>query len=253
MILIQPQSTSYDEYLRFAESHGFGFEAMEYSFPAILDKPEALDRLYDRYKASPLYSFHGVFIDINYSGGDELIFEASKKRIRQCCAQAERLGVRKIVLHSCFFPILPPNDPLYDLWSEESSGLLNGITREFGVEFLIENVVDINPDVIFKMVTTAANPDINVCLDVGHANLTKTPASVWFEKLHPYIKYIHLSDNHGVYDDHTALGDGCIDWRAVFALVKKYGLKPDYTIEVKPFSNVIKSVDFCRRYGYFGI
>lgn len=249
MILFQPNSNNFDKMMSVARDNGFGFELMEFSFPYILDDKDTVDRLVGTYAAAPVVALHGVFIDINYSGGDPEVFKVSKKRIEQCAFLACKLNVKKIVLHSCFFPILTPDDPLYGVWAEESAVLLIEIAEKYDIQFCIENVLDISPDIILTMVEQANHPRVKVCFDIGHANLSKTPIPVWIEKLAPHITHVHLSDNNGIYDEHLALGDGNIDFLEADRLFCKYNVKADYTIEVKPFKNVEKSIEFLNRGG----
>ncbi|MDD4492886.1 MAG: sugar phosphate isomerase/epimerase [Eubacteriales bacterium] len=217
---------------------------MDLSYPAVLDNADALKNVLDAYATTDNYSVHGVFIDINYSGGDPLIFEVSKKRIIQCAQNAKKLNINKMILHTCFFPILTETDMLYDIWCEDSANFLIRIAEQYDMELFIENVLDISPFVLHKLMQKANNERIGVCLDVGHANLTKTPIAEWVRVLHPYIKYFHLSDNNGVFDEHLALGDGNIDFEELGQLIKQYGIKADYTLEVAGLERVLRSIGY---------
>lgn len=250
MIQLQPSINNFNEYLQLAKVHNFSFEIMDLAYPAILDNDEQLKKVINLYQNTPNYSAHGVFIDINYSGGDSLILEATKKRLHSCFKSIKKLQIKRIILHSCFFPIMPENSMLYDLWCEDSAKLLIDFAVQYDTEILIENVLDISPFVIRKLMEKANHKKINVCLDIGHANLTKTPISGWFEVLHPYIKYMHLSDNNGVFDEHLALGDGNIDFAYMCQLLEKYKIKSDYTLEVTGIDRVIKSIEYLKRLDY---
>ena len=52
---------------------------------------------------------------------------------------------------------------------------------------------------------------IGIVLDTGHANL-EGQIQPFLEKLPKKIAHVHVSDNHGVTDEHLGLGDGSIDW-----------------------------------------
>jgi sugar phosphate isomerase/epimerase len=61
--------------------------------------------------------------------------------------------------------------------------------------------------------------DVDLCLDVGHANLTEGGIGAFLERFGPRIAHVHLSDNYGEDDDHLVPGDGYIsmeDWRNIF-------------------------------------
>jgi sugar phosphate isomerase/epimerase len=61
--------------------------------------------------------------------------------------------------------------------------------------------------------------EVDVCLDVGHANMTQGGISAFLERFGPRIAHVHLSDNYGEDDDHLVPGEGYIsmeDWRNLF-------------------------------------
>lgn len=249
MVLVQPQIKSLSQYIRLGKVHKVAFELMDLSYPTILDDAEALKKVLCTYKSTNNYSVHGVFIDLNYSGGDPLVYEVSTKRIIQCVENAKKLNIRKMILHTCFFPILPETDMLYDIWCEDSANFLNGLAQSYDMELFIENVLDISPFVIKKLMEKANHEKIGVCFDVGHAHLTKTPINEWLRVLHPYIKYIHLSDNNGVFDEHLALGNGNIDFGELGDLIEKYEIKADYTLEVTGIERALKSIEYITEKG----
>ncbi|MDO4562709.1 MAG: sugar phosphate isomerase/epimerase [Clostridia bacterium] len=246
MILLQPTAQSRGDYLNFARTHSLGLELMDFAFPVILKNDSMAQALYSKYDGVLVRAFHGPFVDLNYSGGDDEIFEISKRRIRKCASHAYAMGVRGIVIHSCFFPTLTRDDPLYAMWSEEAAVLLRSVAEEYNVGFFIENVLDMTPDIISMMVREANHPCVKVCLDIGHANLSRTSLEGWMEALHEHIVHVHLSDNNAFYDDHIALGTGSVDCGKFDRLAKFYRLKADYTIEVKPFGAVTASFEYIK-------
>ncbi len=244
MILFQPKTDNFQNMCEYAQAHQLGFEVINFYFPTVLDDEDTVNRLLAMYKGKPVHAMHGVFIDINYSGGDPLVMNASRKRIEQCASCAVHMGIKRIVLHSCFFPLLVPNDMLYDIWAEESANLLIEIAEKYDVEFVIENMLDITPNIIVKMMKAANHPRIGACLDVGHANLSKTPIARWIEDLHPYLRHVHLNDNFGIYDEHLPLGMGNVDWPEVDGQFRQYKVQADYTIELKTLSEIRASYEY---------
>lgn len=244
MVLVQPQIKNISQYIELGKVHKVAFELMDLSFPTVLDDEDTLTKVLSSYENTNNYSVHGVFIDINYSGGDPLVFEVSKRRIIQCVENARKLNIHKIILHTCFFSILPEKDMLYDIWCDDSAIFLISIAEKYDMEIFIENVLDISPFVIKKLMQKTNHEKIGVCFDVGHANLTKTPIEEWIKALHPYIKYFHLSDNNGVFDEHLALGSGNVDFVELGELIKKYGIKADYTLEVTGIERVLRSLEY---------
>lgn len=240
MIFLQPVPQEAEQYMKLADKYGLGFELMDLAFAAGLDG--AAKRVKSLYKKKYMCSCHGVFADINYSGSDPWVFQVSEKRIRQCIEEGRKLGISKYVFHSCFHPVLKPDDPLYDEWSLTFSQLFVSMAEEYQVDFYMENVLDKTPAILEKMMRRADHPRIHVCLDVGHVNVAGGSLDVWLAMLHPYISYFHLSDNKGVYDDHMAVGDGTVDFVRLKSLIDYHHIQADYTLEVSGTAAVEKSI-----------
>lgn len=71
--------------------------------------------------------------------------------------------------------------------------------------------MDEGPDLLSCLVDAVASPNLDVALDIGHVHCY-SPLSLreWITRLGPKIGYVHLHDNHGLSDDHLALGQGGI-------------------------------------------
>lgn len=251
MILFQPKPSEYEAALEYARSMGFGFELTDFMFCPVLDDPETCAKLLRRFDGAPVKVFHGPFADLNFSGGDPEIQAVTGKRIRQCCEYAAELGVRKMVLHSCFFPLMPPGDMLYEIWSENSVEMLSELAERYSMTFCLENLLDITPEILCGILRAAnGNPRLRACLDAGHANLSRTPQKEWNDALSPWLSHFHLSDNGGTYDDHIAVGSGTVDWNAFFASLNPLGGDVDYTLEVNGLARVMASADWLSAHGY---
>ena len=254
MILFQPKRSEYDAALDYALSNGLGFELTDFMFAPVLDDADACSSLVKRFDGAPVKAFHGPFADLNFSGGDPDIQEITEKRITRCCECAAELGVTKMVLHSCFFPLMPPDDILYRLWSENSAEVLIRLAEKFGITFCIENLLDITPAIIEGILKKAnGHPLIRVCLDAGHANLSRTGQKEWNRTLSPWLSHFHLSDNGGIYDDHLALGDGTVDWDGFFSSLSPSGGNVDFTVEVNGLNRVRRSVEWLKTNGKFDL
>ena len=60
---------------------------------------------------------------------------------------------------------------------------------------------------------------LGICIDVGHANLSKYGYSVgrYLDEFSEKLVHLHLADNFGQKDDHLAPGEGTIDWKMVLS------------------------------------
>jgi len=84
-----------------------------------------------------------------------------------------------------------------------------------GVRVVLEN----GPFTTLDRTLAKIGQQIDVCLDVGHANLTEGGISAALAGFGPQIAHVHLSDNYGEDDDHLVPGEGYIlmeDWRNLF-------------------------------------
>jgi len=252
MILLQPRASEYDECLEFIKEKGLGFELISFMFAPVLDDSKTKKELLRKFSGAPVKVLHGPFADLNFSGGDPEIYKVTEKRITQCCECAKALDVHKMVLHSCFFPVMPKNDPLYPLWSEQSAYLMENLSDKYNITFCVENLLDINPDIqVMIMKAAKGHKGIRATLDAGHANLTRTPQNIWNTNLSPWLSHFHLSDNGGVYDDHIAVGTGTVDWDLFFASLNPQGGDIDFTIEVNGLDAVKKSVEYLEKTNRF--
>lgn len=237
MIQVQPQRVHIKEYLEL----GLQFEIMDFAFP-VFNEAE-INRAYE---GISIPSMHGAFIDINFASNDPDIQKVSQHRVILSIQKGIALGVKNVVLHTCFYPVL--NDAvLYELWCDKAAEFLNRIANEYDINIFIENTLDLSPDILYQLMQKVDNTRINICFDVGHAFLSKTCISDWLAALNPYIKYMHINDNFGIYDEHLAVGDGNIDWILLKNLIKKYNLDPIITLEVTGISKIKKSLQYWER------
>ena len=248
MILIIPIPEQYEDCLSFANENGLGFEVQDLMFPAVMDDEKKAGKLLSLYEGAPVVSLHGPFIDLNFSGGDKKVFAITKERIETCASYCNILGAKKMVLHSCFFPVSPKEDPLYEIWSRTAADYLCEVAEKYDITLCIENVIDRDPDIIKRLVETASHPKIKVCLDVGHTNFSKAGIDTWMNALAPYIVHYHLHDNKGYYDEHLSAGDGTVEWKRFFELKNRLGLDNDMLLEVRTLDSAKRSFEFLKDY-----
>lgn len=226
------------DYKRLAAERVLTYEIMDYAFP-IYNEPEVLKA----YEGMKIPSMHAPFIDINYASNDPIIMEVSRKRVKSSIFKGIELGVENVVLHTCFYPVLG-DTVLNELWCDNAAAFIKEITDECAVNIFVENTLDLEPDILLMLMSKTSRDRVNICFDVGHANLSYFPVSKWVDSLHPYIKYMHVNDNHGKYDQHLPLGDGTVDWSALIDQMHKYSIDPIITFEVAGFDKINKSLDF---------
>ena len=161
------------------------------------------------------YSIHSPTSDGNIAEPFEKIRKASLSVIREAAEAADNLGAETLVIHPGF--CLEK-----DMFEKSYEALLLSIydlgkmQEEFSVRFAVENLGSLDcchfrfPD----FVSILRDADLAFCLDVGHANLN----GVLGEFLDSKPEHVHLHDNHGVWDEHAAVGSGDIDFSNVLEL-----------------------------------
>lgn len=109
--------------------------------------------------------------------------------------------------------------------------------KSFGVTLCLENLSESYSDFLPAFESIA---DLRMTLDIGHAQLlTERNTSFDFiENCFDRIDHLHVHDNRGgmsVKDDlHLPLGEGIVDYPAIFTLLKDKAYASTITMEVKP-------------------
>lgn len=211
-----------------------GVESIEFSIGYCLDTwKENLAAYQKRLDAmdwdGPL-TVHGPFLDLNPVSWDGQIAKVSRERFSQAYQAACELGAKKIIYHTCFVPIVN----YLEGWAERMIDFWNDFMRDKGTELTVclENVFDPEYAPIREIAEAVKHPAFGLCLDFGHAHCSSLhPAEEWLENLFPYIRHLHLHDNHGVRDEHLGMGQGTLPWESILGFVKKNLPQVDAVIE----------------------
>jgi len=184
------------------------------------------------------YSIHAPARGVNIASLLEPIRRASVEVIDDCFAIAAEVNA-DVIIH-----------PGYFAWVEERGAAEEQFTRSLGeitaaavdrdVTFSVENMGNWN---YFFLRTPDEIPLLQgapLTLDVGHAHLNACLPG--FLK-HSFV-HIHIHDNDGTNDAHTAVGTGTIDFTEVCRAVKREGITP--VIEVQTLDGVLSSIEALR-------
>ena len=85
--------------------------------------------------------------------------------------------------------------------------LLEGILKkDLGVEIVLENVLETEPQWLLDIVKGVDDPRLKLCLDVGHVNAySKIPVTEWLASWAPYLSHFHIHNNDTSRDQHNPL------------------------------------------------
>lgn len=214
--LIVSKAGQLEEYMELAGTYNTGFEINDFYDPDVLDDETKQQDIINSYLSLGLpkgSTMHGAFFDITVFSYDKGIREISRKRMHQSMEIAAKLGVKGVVFHTNYNPIL--NAPDYD---ENVVGCtveyVGQLLEEYpDIEIYLENMFDNGPELLLQISRQLSRyTNYGVCLDYAHASISKTSPGIWVDKLAPYVKHLHINDNDLERDLHLAVGTGKIDW-----------------------------------------
>ena len=181
------------------------------------------------------YSIHAPYHGINIASIFETIRRASIEVTLECFLVAAEIGAN-VVVH-----------PGYYAWEQERAAArrqfnkshreLSDAADDLSLTFYFENMGDM--DYFFLRTPDELDllGDAGFALDVGHANLNRCLTAF----LETPIDHMHIHDNYGRKDSHSPVGEGDIDFGAVFAALQRNNATP--VLEVCTFEGVVRSIE----------
>jgi sugar phosphate isomerase/epimerase len=90
---------------------------------------------------------------------------------------------------------------------------------------------------------------LGLCLDTGHVGILPRERQrlelEFFEQHLTCLYHCHIHDNHGVRDEHLALGDGTLDLSRCFSMLERTDAL--LVLETRPKEEALRSRDFFER------
>ena len=213
-----PNMLEIDKYLELSKKYDLGFEYNDFFEPSLLDNEVALNRrINDAIKLGRLNdTIHGVFYDIVLDSSDSKIRKISYERVKSSLEIASKLKCKGVVFHTNYITWMK-TDFYKDNWINLNKKVYLDLIEEYkDLEIYIENMFDLDPYLLERLVREINHPRIGVCLDIAHASISNVEIDEWFRVLGKYIKHIHINDNDRISDTHSELGKGIIDYRNAY-------------------------------------
>jgi len=149
---------------------------------------------------------------------------------------AATLGARAGVLHLGWPGDLWTTEHLH--WAEAAVYQLLPVAKECGVQLLLENIISTGTRAK-KLVRLLdkVDPDgqAGVCLDLGHAHVEGNILEELADAL-PRLSHLHVHDNDGCKDQHSAPGQGTIPWRSLLQKLQDISYQGSGALELRDFS-----------------
>ncbi len=178
-------------------------------------------------------TLHAPFSGFNPGSRKKRTHNAALKLADQSLSLAEKLHAKRIVFHPGL--TYGSDRKKLDIW------LKNNLL--FWPEFLarataidcticIENIYETTPDIFIDLLTAMNSPHMGHVLDIGHWNIFGTGKLLeWLNATAPYLKHLHLHDNHGEQDEHLPIGQGYVPFSTLFEWLKTTKAPPTITLE----------------------
>jgi len=181
------------------------------------------------------FVLHAPFHGVNIASLFEPIRRASVQVTVDCFAPAAAIGAIGVVVH-----------PGYYAWEQEKKGAdrqfkkslkeLKRAAREHSLTFWFENMGNMNFFNLRTPESLALIGKTGLALDTGHAHLNGC--------LEAFLKtpfcHMHIHDNSGKSDTHSAIGEGTIDFTPVLKALDRTGATA--VLEMKDYPAVVKSL-----------
>jgi len=193
---------------------------------------------------------HAPFRDLVPGARDEVIREATMKRLREALHLTRNFPKKQMVFHHAYWEFA--HGEVYDAWLQSSLKTWGEVVNEAAKQNFVvafENVFEKNPDVLCRLMREFDSDMVGVCFDPGHFNLfSEISLTAWLDAIKPHIIEMHVHDNSGKRDQHKGIGEGNIDFDTIFCWLSMNNVSPVCVLEVHKPSEILMSIEKLRSF-----
>ncbi|WP_091524849.1 sugar phosphate isomerase/epimerase family protein [Aerobium aerolatum] len=178
---------------------------------------------------------HGPFWGLHIASPDKEIQKVVTRRMLQGLEVCEFLDATQMVIHSP-----------YITWDYHN--LDNAPGRQ-----AYQSVLDHTHATMDETVRRAEEIGVTmaVSIDTGHAHYAcgstgAPPVDYFVRRAGNSLQHIHLQDADGYADRHWTIGEGNINWHAVFRALGELTSKPRLILELRDKAGILPSVEWLR-------
>lgn len=233
-----------------AIANNFGIELFDFVNPLIVNNglAEYTVRLKKTLSGKSLgLSAHAPFYDLNVISIDSDIVDITLKKYNDFLNSILELDVKKIVFHTpfdCTAKLEFYKNYFIEKYSEFWEKYVK-FFEENEIVALLENTHEQSPDIIKSVITNVNSKSLKSCIDIGHVNINSDVSVYeWIKIMGKDLYYMHLHNNDGVYDLHTSVKNGTLEFQKVYKLISDLGLNPDMSFEIFDEKNLEESIKF---------
>ena len=197
-------------------------------------------------------TIHGPFYDLSPGAVDPAFRALTAERMRLALERAALFSPQSVIFH-------PGYDPLRfaahrRAWLKNSLRTWRQILPQAadipGAWILIENIFERDPYTLAELLGSLPSPPFGFCFDTGHFQVfSDVPLVEWLDALGPYLREVHLHDNHGVTDEHLPPGEGIFDFPSLFQRLSLLNHPVIGTVEAHSERNLWKGLAYLERHG----
>ena len=239
--------TYLDQFLKYALNPEIGIDAAALERFAFADFKRIAKILHDH---SLSVTLHGPFIDLSAGSTDPAVMALTRNRFEQLLNLVPVFKPKTVVCHAGYdwkrYGYFKAQwiDNCLETWSWLANGL-----AETGTRLMLENVYEEDPRDMLVLFDRLKDLNVGFCLDCGHLSaFGNSGVKIWLESLGPYIRQLHLHDNHGNNDEHLAMGLGNIDFELLFNYLKSNNISPPIiTLEPHQEEDLWPSLEYLAR------
>ena len=168
----------------------------------------------------------------------------SVREVEKAIVVAKRLGANYVIVH--------PGEERLDgdvqiKKVKRSIAEIVDFSKIWKITILLENTqpgkIGDTPGELESILSMFDKSGIGCCLDTSHLNLLGAKMSDAISSLHKYIKEVHISDNHGKWDDHILPYDGNIDWNDFLGGLGDIHFDGGFCFELAPVEDYFPVLD----------
>ncbi len=224
-----------------AREYGMGLELAEFSITNNMDDgfETALPHVEKCAAAVELKALHAPYNELFPMAIDPKVVDIAYERYDAAWRYCLRFGASKMIVHANYV-----EDLYFPSWfTQRHVAFWQRFLSEHpeNVTICIENVMEQKPELLLPILEEVNDPRLRMCLDVGHANLSKVAPIDWLKACAPFISHYHIHNNNGrltegngsVDDKHAALDNGTIDMLALLKTAEI--LTPDATAAIESY------------------
>ncbi len=228
-------STVADDAASTAKKFKLGIELAEFCMASNMDKDfkEWDEKARNNMKSTGRVVLHAPFNELCPSAIDPLVLDIAKRRYQQVYELAKSYGISRMVVHSGYVPFVYFKEYFVERSVEFWREYLSDKPDSFFIA--VENVLEDSPNELIEIAKGVNDPRFKLCLDVGHANITKKGITMeqWTTAVLPYLGHVHLHNNHGWPDSHEMLGSGDMDMELLLRLIINGAPAATLTLEIR--------------------